>query len=122
MSQTYKYIALDGNAFVFANVGMLSDTVRRTQTHFKSKATDVVIYRDVFARNTPYTIVNDCVPCGSTDLTLAVKIELSGPLTAKAEKLRLARELLELIVQADTAGELDGFPMTMNTVYTAGQE
>lgn len=118
MSKTYRFLSLSGaNRYVYANTANVFDTVRVSKNILTPRNLPA-IHQDTVALNRLYTIPDECATgCDKKVVTIGVRVEFSGPLSSKAEKLQALEDLYAIVKSSNYAAVFDGFPSNQTTEF-----
>lgn len=118
MSKTYRFLSLSGaNRYVYANTADVYDTARMSKNILTPRNLPA-IHQDTVALNRLYTVPDECATgCDKKVVTIGVRIEFSGPLSSKAQKLAMLEDLYALIKSGEYSAVFDGFPANQTTEF-----
>lgn len=119
MSKSFRFLSLSGvNRYVYANTADVTETLRQVKNILTPRGLPQV-HQDTIALNRQYVIPNECATgCDKSVVTLGVRLEFSGPISSKAEKLAMLEDLISIAKSDEFAAVLDGFPSNQTTEYT----
>lgn len=123
MSNTYRYLTPRGKSLVYANTVNVQDQLAVASVTLTPKSIGVNIHRNSFTMNQPYTLPQPagCADsCNTKAVDLAVGLTLSGPVTAKAQLLAMASQLIAAVNAGEFDQIFDGFPANQTDLFVIG--